>query len=73
MSKRYMSSINISVIIMEDTMFSQETLMPKSHSNDKDDKISAHLPINVSNDVKSFPFTFITYIQKLSFVVCKII
>ena len=65
MSKRYMSSINISVIIMEDTMFSQETLMPKSHSNDKDDKISAHLPINVSNDVKSFPFTFITYIQNL--------
>ena len=53
MSKRYMSSINISVIIMEDTMFSQEALMPKSHSNDKNDKISARLPIHVSNDAKS--------------------
>ena len=35
-------------------MFSQEALMPKSHSNDKNDKISAHLPIDVSNDVKSY-------------------
>ena len=58
MSQRYMSSINISVIIMEDTMFSQETLMPKSHSNDKDDKISAHLPINVSNDVQNNSLSF---------------
>ena len=63
MSQEYMSSINILVIIMEDTMFSQQALMPKSPSNDKNDEISAHLPVNVSNDVKSFPFTFSTYIQ----------
>ena len=60
-----MSSVNVLVIIMEDTMFSQQALMPKSHSNDKNDEISAHLPVNVSNDVKSFPFIFITYIQKI--------
>lgn len=65
MSQQYMSSIDILVIITENTMFSQEALMPKSHSNDKGDEISANLPINVSKHVKALLFIFITYIERI--------